>query len=105
MPGFSRPTSVSGPTASMRPSLTRTAPSCIWGEETGMRVPAAKITAPAVLSDIPSDHLRGHGLEELAFGAVRQEAEVFEGRVDLALCPRLCPCDRVRGEHRLYAGL
>src|SRR5215207_2167279 len=89
--GFSRPTSVSAPTVSMRPSFTSKAPSCRGGDETGIRVPAAKITGQACLSGIPPDHLRGHGLQKLAFLAVRQEAYVFEGGVDLTPGPLLGP--------------
>src|SRR5919107_2936255 len=103
--GFSRPTSVSAPTASMRPSFTSRAPSCRGGDETGIRVPAAKITGPVRLSDIPPDHLRGHGLQELAFGANGQEVKVFEGRVDLTPGPLLGHGDSVRGEHSFYARL
>src|SRR5919107_3686271 len=103
--GFSRPTSVSSPTVSTRPSFTSKAPSCRGGGETGIRVPAAKITGPAWLSGIPSDHLRGHGLQKLALRANGQEADIFEGRVDLAPCPLLGPGDGARGEHGLYACL
>src|SRR5215218_7125753 len=103
--GFSRPMSVRSPTASMRPSLTSTAPSCRGGDEMGIRVPAAKITGPAWLSGIPPDHLRGHGLQELALRAIGQEVYVFEGRVDLTPGPLLGPGDGIRGEHGLYAGL
>src|SRR5919107_1639577 len=103
--GFSRPTSVSAPTVSMRPSFTSKAPSCRGGDETGIRVPAAKITDPAWLSGIPPDHLRGHGLQKLAFLAVRQEAYVFEGGLDLTPAPPLGPGDSVRGGHGLYPRL
>src|SRR5919106_6808654 len=95
-PGFSRPMSVRSPTASMRPSLTSTAPSRRGGDEMGIRVPAAKITGPAWLSGIPSDHLRGHGLQKLAFRAVGQEANVFDGGVDLTPGPLLGLGDGVR---------
>src|SRR5829696_6593134 len=104
-PGFSRPMSVRSPTASMRPSLTSTAPSRRGGDEMGIRVPAAKMTGPAWLSGIPPDHLRGHGLKELAFLAVRQEAYIFEGRVDLSPGPFLGPGHGIRGEHSFYACL
>src|ERR687898_982417 len=97
--------SARSPTASMRPSLTSRAPSRRGGDETGIRVPAAKITGPAPLSDIPPDHLRGHGLKELALGANGQEVKVFEGRVDLTPSPLLRPGDSVRGEHSFYACL
>src|SRR5215218_1797408 len=103
--GFSRPTSARSPTAAMRPSLTSTAPSCRGGDEMGIRVPAAKTTSVAWRSGIPPDHLRGHGLQELAFRAVGQEADIFEGSVDLASGPLLGPGDGVRGEHGLYACL
>src|SRR5215204_4288331 len=103
--GFSRPTSVSSPTVSTRPSFTSKAPSCRGGDETGIRVPAAKITGPAWLSGIPPDHLRGHGLQKLAFLAVRQETYIFEGRVDLSPGPFLGPGHGVRGEHSFYACL
>src|SRR5687767_13998648 len=89
----------------MRPSLTRTAPSRRGGDEMGIRVPAAKITGSARLSDIPPDHLRGHGLEEFTFLTSGQEADVFEGSVDLAPSPLLGPGHRVRGEHGFYARL
>src|ERR687897_1290685 len=104
-PGFSRPMSVRSPTASMRPSLTSTAPSRRGGDEMGIRVPAAKITGPAWLSGISPDHLRGHGLQELAFGANGQEVKVFEGRVDLPPGPLLGHGNSVRGEHSFYARL
>src|SRR5918994_51753 len=97
--------SARSPTASMRPSLTSRAPSCRGGDEMGIRVPAAKITGPAWLSGISPDHLRGYGLQELAFGANGQEVEVFEGRVDLTPGPLLGPGDSVRGEHSFYACL
>src|SRR5215212_9613551 len=97
--------SARSPTATMRPSLTSTAPSCRGGDETGIRVPAAKITSLAWLSGIPPNHLRGHGLQELAFLAVGQEADILEGRVDLAPGPLLGPGDGVRGEDGLYACL
>src|SRR5215212_3480869 len=103
--GFSRPMSARSPMASIRPSLTSTAPSCKGGDEMGIRIPAAKITGPARLSGIPPDHLRGRGLQELTFRAVGQEGDVSEGRVDLAPCPLLGPGDGVRGEHGLYACL
>src|SRR5215213_7935302 len=93
------------PTFSIHPSLTSRAPSRRGGDETGIRVPAAKITGSVRLSDIPPDHLRGHGLQELAFGANGQEIEVFEGRVDLTPGPLLGPGDSVRGEHSFYACL
>src|SRR5215210_5861495 len=89
----------------MRPSSTSKAPSCTGGDEMGIRVPAAKITGPAWLSGIPPDHLRGHGLQKLAFRAVGQEAYIFEGGVDLTPGPLLGPGDGVRGEHGLYARL
>src|SRR5215211_4884857 len=89
----------------MRPSLTSTAPSCRGGDEMGIRDPAAKITGPAWLSGIPPDHLRGHGLKELALRTIGQEVYVFEGRVDLTPGPLLGPGDGIRGEHGLYAGL
>src|SRR5215211_6321328 len=104
-PGFSRPMSVRSPTASMRPSLTSTAPSRRGGDEMGIRVPAAKMTDPARLSGIPPDHLRGHGLQELSFRANGQEADVLEGRVDLTPGPLLGPGHGVRGEHSFYARL
>src|SRR5215218_292757 len=103
--GFSRPTSVSSPTVSTRPSFTSKAPSCRGGDETGIRVPAAKITGPAWLSGIPPDHLRGHGLQELALQAIGQEVYVFEGRVDLTPGPLLGPGDGIRGEYGVYARL
>src|SRR5919112_5245482 len=103
--GFSRPTSARAPTASMRPSLTSTAPSCRGGDEMGIRVPAAKITGPARLSGIPPDHLRGHGLQELAPRAIGQEVYVFECRVDLTPGPLFGPGDGIRGEHGIYACL
>src|SRR5215211_452516 len=93
------------PTSSIRPSLTSRAPSRRGGDETGIRVPAAKITGPLRLSDIPPDHLRGHGLQELAFGANGQEIEVFEGRVDLTPGPILGPGHSIHGEHGFYACL
>src|SRR5215211_189842 len=89
----------------MRPSFTSKAPSCRGGDETGIRVPAAKITGPAWLSGIPPDHLRGHGLQKLAFRAVGQKAYVFEGGLDLTPGPLLGPGDGVRGEHGLYTRL
>src|SRR5215210_2388766 len=70
-----------------------------------MRVPAAKITGQDSPSGIPPDHLRGHGLKELAFRAVRQETKVFEGCGDLTLRPLLGPGDGIGGEYRLYACL
>src|ERR671912_344586 len=101
--GFSLPTNESGPTELMRPSSTSTAPSLMGGEETGMRVPPAKITGWP--SGIPPDHLRGHRLQELAFRAVGQEGKVREGNVDLAPRPRLGPGDSTGGKYGLYAGL
>src|SRR5918997_482565 len=65
----------------MRPSFTSKAPSCNGGDETGIRVPAAKITGPAWFSGIPPDHLRGHGLQKLAFRDVGQEAFASQGGV------------------------
>src|SRR5919107_4448882 len=103
--GFSRPMSVSAPTVSTRPSFTSKAPSCRGGDETGIRVPAAKITGPAWLSGIPPDHLRGHRLQKLAFRAVGQEANVFDGGVDLTPGPLLGLGDGVRSEHGLYTRL
>src|SRR5687768_10823652 len=103
--GFSRPMSARSPTASMRPPFTSIAPSRRGGDEMGIRVPAAKITGSARLSDIPPDHLRGHGLEEFTFLTSGQEADVFEGSVDLAPSPLLGPGHRVRGEHGFYARL
>src|SRR5687768_9511285 len=97
--------SARSPTASMRSSLTSTAPSSRGGDEMGIRVPAAKITGLAQLSDIPPDHLRGHGLQKFAFRTNGQEADIFEGRVDLTPGPLLGPGDSVRGEHSFYACL
>src|ERR671916_3512471 len=101
--GFSLPTPPSVPTAAMRPSRTRIAPSRIAGAETGRIRPAAKIIAPS--SGIPSDHFGGYDLEELALRAIRQELEPFEGGVYLAPGPRLGLGHGVRGEHSLYASL
>src|SRR5919112_4969481 len=105
VPGLSRPMSARSPTDSMRPSLTRIAPSCRGGDEMGIRVPAAKITGSVRLSDIPPDHLRGNGLEEVAFRTDGQEADICEGGFDLATGPLLGPGYRVSGEHGFYARL
>src|ERR671916_3494856 len=101
--GFSLPTSSSAPTAAIRPSRTRIAPSRIAGAETGTSRPAAKIMAS--LSGIPSDHFGGYDLQKLALRAIRQELEPFEGAVHLAPGPRLGLGDGIGGEHGLYAGL
>src|SRR5918994_3737486 len=103
VPGFSCPMVARSPTAPMRPSLTRTAPSCSGCDEMGISVPAAKITGSARLSDIPPDHFRGHGLEEFAFRTNGQEADICEGGFDLAPGPLLGPGHCVRGEHGFYA--
>src|SRR5918998_117110 len=94
-PGFSRRISSSGPAAEILPSRTRSAPSGIGGAETGIRVPAAKTTP----SGIPSDHLRGHGLQKVPLRAVGEQVEVAERALDLAPRPLLGPRDGVRGEH------
>src|ERR671916_4829 len=101
--GLSLPTSSSVPTAAMRPSRTRSAPSRIAGPETGRSRPAAKIVG--FLSGIPSDHFRGDDLEELALGATGEELEPIDGGLYLAPGPILGLGDGVRGQHRLYAGL
>src|SRR3712207_550956 len=71
----------------------------------GIMVPAAKIAGPALLSGIPPDHLRGHGLQKFAFRTNGQEADIFERSVDLAPGPLLGPGHGVRGEHSFYACL